>query len=121
MLKHLCSKKDEKDRTIKFQGLLTGTISQEEALSNTDPQYFIKVLLKIKLSGGALTGKHNNTCMVLNKHFSSNKQTKVIFYQPEMTFNRCSYNSHGKMYTFEITHVPSDFLEVPNMIEPCLV
>ena len=64
-------------------------------------------MLKIKLSGGQLSGLENNTCMLASV-FSLNKATKFIFYQPDMTFNRCI---PSEPFTFEISHVPSRFAE----------
>ena len=76
-----------------------------------DPLYYHRVILKIKLSGAALTGQENNTCMITANGFSKSLMTKYIFYKPELTFNQYFDHSVEKIHMFEVYHVPSKILE----------
>lgn len=101
--------KKEEDKSITLNGILTASITEKKALDSIDPYFYIKVLLKIKLSGEKLDGLTNNTCMLLNGETTHNAQSKFIFYKPRFLFNKCIYDISNQIYTFEVAHVPRDF------------
>jgi len=55
-LEHICSLKKEIDRTVMFQGLLSATYTPDEAENHQRSPYFQHVHLKIRLSGGYISG-----------------------------------------------------------------
>ena len=72
--------KQKENKVLTFQGLISASSTQEYALDQIDPYFYIKVLLKIKTIQENLNGEQNNSLMKLNKTNNSNIQNEYVFF-----------------------------------------